>query len=327
MTKEGVATHTNAEMVALSIQQLFVDRKDELKEVDLISCGTSSPDQLMPSHAVMVHGYLPDSGNIEVVSPSGVCCSGMHAMKYAYMSIQTGQAKKAVCSGSERLSRTLRSDQYENEVHKLIELEQNPYISFEKDFLRWMLSDGAGTFLLENKPSENGVSLEIDWMEGVSFANEMEVCMYMAADFDENRTLKSYKDYAPNEVIEKSILSIKQDTKLLGENIIKLGFRRMKEIFDEKGITADQIHHFLPHMSSYFFEDKIYNQLNEWGFTISKDKWFTNLDTHGNVGAGSIFLMLDQLFNSGKLKKGEKVLLAVPESSRFSYMFCMLTVC
>lgn len=327
MTKEGKATHTNAEMVALAIQKLFEKNKEELKEVDLISCGTSSPDQLMPSHAVMVHGYLPGSGNVEVVSPAGVCCSGMHAMKYAFMSIQTGHAKKAICSGSERLSRTLRSDQYENEIHKLIELEQNPYISFEKDFLRWMLSDGAGTFLLESKPSTDGISLEIGWMEGISFANEMEVCMYMGADFDENRNLISYKDYTPNEVLEKSILSIKQDTKILGENIVKLGFQRLKEILVEKGITANDIHHFLPHMSSYFFEEKIYSQMDKLGYTISKDKWFTNLDTHGNVGAGSIFLMLDQLFNSGRLKKGENILLAVPESSRFSYMFCMLTVC
>lgn len=327
MTKEGVATHTNAEMVALSIRKLFEKNVHEIKELDLISCGTSSPDQLMPSHAVMVHGYLPETRNIEVVSPSGVCCSGMHAMKYAYMSIQTGQAKKVVCSGSERLSRTLRSDQYENEVYKLIELEQNPYISFEKDFLRWMLSDGAGTFLLQNEPNKEGVSLQIDWMEGVSFANEMETCMYMAADFDENRNLKSYKDYTPNEVIEKSILSIKQDTKILGENIVKLGFHRLRDVLVEKQISADQIDHFLPHMSSYFFEEKIYQQMDELGYCISKDKWFTNLATHGNVGAGSIFLMLDQLFNSGKLQKGEKVLLAVPESSRFSYMFCMLTVC
>jgi 3-oxoacyl-[acyl-carrier-protein] synthase-3 len=327
MTKEGVATHTNAEMVALAIEKLFEGDKEEIKEVDLIACGTSSPDQLMPSHAVMVHGFLPESGNIEVVSPSGVCCSGMHALKYAYMSLQTGHAAKAVCSGSERLSRTLRSDQYENEIHKLIELEQNPYISFEKDFLRWMLSDGAGTFLLENKPNPNGISLEIEWMEGVSFANEVEVCMYMAADFDENRNLKSYKDFTPTEVLENSVLSIKQDTKLLGENIIKLGFKRMIDVFKRKNINADQIDYFLPHMSSYFFENKIYDQLVEWGYTIPKDRWFTNLETHGNVGAGSIFLMLDQLFNSGQLKKGEKVLLAVPESSRFSYMFCMLTVC
>lgn len=33
-------------------------------------------------------------------------------------------------------------------------------------------------------------------------------------------------------------------------------------------------------------------------------KWFTNLSYVGNVGAASIFIMLDELFNSSKLKMG-----------------------
>jgi len=46
----------------------------------------------------------------------------------------------------------------------------------------------------------------------------------------------------------------------------------------------------------------------------------------GNVGAASIFLMINELFNNGKLKKDDRLLLLVPESARFSYMYAMLTV-
>lgn len=325
--KDGTPTHTNAEMVSLAIRKLFDKDINELKDVQLLSCGTSSPDQMMPSHAVMVHGWLPESNNIEVVSPSGVCCSGMHAFKYAYMSVKLGEVTKAISSGSERLSRLLRSDQFELEVQKMGELEANPYLSFEKDFLRWMLSDGAATFLIENKKSEVGPSLRVEWIESFSFANEAEPCMYMASDKLEDGTLKSYMDYSPQELQEKSILSIKQDVKLLGENIIKLGFKKLKFVFEEKGIDPNSITYFLPHMSSYFFEEKIYDALVEYNIEIPKDRWFTNLATKGNVGAGSIYLMMDELFNSGNLKAGDKVLLAVPESSRFSYVFSLLTVC
>lgn len=323
--KNGKATHTNAEMVAEAIKKLVP--ANELKSIDLISCGTSTPDQLMPSHAVMVHGYLPDSGNIEVVSPSGVCCSGMHAFKYAYMSVKLGMAKKAISSGSERLSRVLHADQFENEFQHLNELEENPIIAFEKDFLRWMLSDGAAVFMLEPKKNDSGISLRVDWIEAYSFANEAEVCMYMASDKDENGNLVSYKDYEPQEMLEKSVMSIKQDVKLLGENIVSLGFKRMDEILKEKGIKGEDITYFLPHMSSFFFQDKIAAALKEYGLNIPDEKWFTNLDTVGNVGAGSIYLMVDELMNSGKLKVGDTILLAVPESSRFSYVISMLTVC
>ena len=80
-------------------------------------------------------------------------------------------------------------------------------------------------------------------------------------------------------------------------------------------------------MSSEFFKSKIHDRLIELGIGIPYEKWRVNLDTKGNVGAGSIYLMIDELFHSGKLKKGEKILLLVPESSRFSYMYGLLTVC
>jgi len=327
LKKDGTPTHTNAQMASLAIRKLFNNNPEELKKMELLSCGTSSPDQMMPSHSVMVHGWLPESNSIDVVSPSGNCCAGMHALKYAYMAVRGGDVSTAVVTGSERTSRILRSDVFEDEVQKLIELEENPSISFEKEFLRWMLSDGAGAFLLSDKPNENEISLRIDWLEAVSYANKVETCMYMGGDKLEDGSLKGYMDYTPEEIISQSILSMKQDVKILRENIIELGFDNLKAIFDKRGHSVDEIHYFLPHMSSAFFKNKIADKLIENGMTIPEEKWFTNLTSVGNVGAGSIYLMIDELLKSGKLKKGEKILLVVPESARFSYVFGMLTVC
>lgn len=327
LQKDGTATHTNAEMAALAVTRLFEKNTSEIQDIDLLSCATSSPDQLMPSHGSMVHGYLKDVGSIEVVSPSGVCCAGMHAFKYAYMSVKLGEKQKAIACASERLSPVLRSDQFEDEVQQLLKLEKNPYLAFEKDFLRWMLSDGAGAFLVESEPNQSGISLKIDWIEGCSYANEQEPCMYMGADKLEDGSLKSYKDFKSEQVQEHSVFSIKQDVKLLGEKIVKLGFAKLKDILVKRGISMDEVSYFLPHLSSYFFEGKIEDFCNENGMPISKEKWYTNLVTKGNVGSASIYMMLEEVFYSGALKKGEKILLAVPESSRFSYMFCMLTVC
>ncbi len=327
LTKEGKATHTNAQMTALAVKALFRDDPAKLKEIELLSCGTSSPDQMMPSHGVMTHGWLPETEAIEVVSPSGVCCAGMHAFKYAYMAIKTGDTRLAVATGSERFSASLVANVFEEEAQKLVALQENPYISFDKEFLRWMLSDGAAAFLLSDKPNEKGLSLRVDWIEGASYANEMETCMYMASEKLPDGTLKSYLDYTPEEIISKSILSIKQDIGLLSNNIVPLGAKRIKEIFDRKGLDSDDIDYFLPHMSSEFFKPKIFEQIALHGATIPYEKWFVNLTTMGNVGAASVYLMVHELFHSGKLKKGERLLLLVPESSRFSYMYAMLTVC
>ena len=327
LTKGGKPTHTNAQMTAEAVRELFKDDPEKITEVDLLSCGTSSPDQMMPSHGVMTHGWLPEMGPIEVVSPSGVCCAGMHSLKFAYLAIKSGEAKSAIATGSERFSGLLVSDVFEEEAHKLIELNANPFISFQKEFLRWMLSDGASAFKLSDEPNKEGLSLRIDWIEGVSYANEMETCMYMGGDKLPDGTLKGFMDYTPEEIMTKSIFSVKQDINILSDNIVPLGGKKIKEIFDKKGLTAKDIDHFLPHISSNFFRSKIYDLVEIYGGGIPYEKWFINLYTVGNVGAASIYLMIDELFHSGRLKKGEKILCLVPESSRFSYMYAMITVC
>jgi 3-oxoacyl-[acyl-carrier-protein] synthase III len=327
LTREGKPTHTNAEMTALAIRKMLDQDPEQIKAIDLLVCGTSSPDQIMPSHAVMVHGEIPESGAIEVVSPSGVCCAGMHALKYAYMAVKTGDAHQAVATGSERFSAALKSEIFEDEAKKLKELEENPYIGFEKEFLRWMLSDGASSFLLSDKKNPDGFSLRIEWIEGVSYANEMEPCMYMGGEKLESGKLKGYLDYSPEEIQAKSIMSIKQDVKLLSENIVPLGGIKLSKLFKEKGLDPAEVDYFLPHMSSEFFRAKIYDQLQKNGTPIPYDKWVVNLSSLGNVGAGSVYFMVDEVFKSAKLKAGQKILLLVPESSRFSYMYALLTVC
>ncbi|MFN8249193.1 MAG: beta-ketoacyl-ACP synthase III [Ferruginibacter sp.] len=327
LDKNGNSTHTNAQMTALAVRKLFNNDAEKLKSIQLLSCGTSSPDQMMPSHAVMTHGWLPEMASSEVISPAGVCCAGMHAFKYAYLATKTGEVSQAVATGSERFSKSLVSANFEDEAQQLKALMDDPYIGFEKEFLRWMLSDGSAAFLISDKKNETGISLRVEWLEGFSYANELAPCMYMGCEKMKDGSLKSYLEYSPHEMIEKSVLSIKQDVKLLSKNIVPYGGVGLSAALNKHGVKSSEVDYFLPHMSSEFFRDKIYQQLIANDTPISYDKWFVNLPQVGNVGAASVYFMVDELFHSGKLKVGDKILLLVPESSRFSYMYGLLTVC
>ena len=326
LDKNGNVTHTNADLTAEAIK-LVAGSDDQLNNIELLTCGTSSPDQIMPSHGVMVHGLLPETNYIEVVTPSGNCCAGMHALKYAYLSIKSGEKNNAISTGSERASSLLVSRNFEDEAKQIAALEANPYIGFEKEFLRWMLSDGAGAFLMSNQKNKDSISLRVDWMEGNSYANKTEACMYSGSEKLENGKLKGYMEFSPGEISGKSILSIKQDVKQLSEHIVPLGISGLKKALQKNNVNSTEIDYFLPHMSSMFFKEKIYNELTEYGIHIPYEKWFTNLSEVGNVGAASVYMMVDELLYSDKLKSGDRILLLVPESSRFSYMYALLTVC
>lgn len=320
----GKITHNNAQLTKEAITKLC-DDSFKPEDIELLSCGTSSPDQILPSHAAMVHGFLKNA-NIEINSPSGACCSGMNALKYGFLSIKAGQTNNAVCTGSERTSSWMMSDIFEDEVKHLESLEEQPILAFNKDFLRWMLSDGAGAFLLENEP--NGKQpLKIEWIEGYSFAYELEACMYAGADKLEDGFLKPWSEYPSDEWSKKSLFAMKQDVKLLGENILVKGVESMKMAMVKNNLKPEDVDYYLPHISSYYFKDTLYQEMVKQGVEIGWDKWFINLSHVGNVGAASIYIMVEELANSGKLKKDQKILLSVPESARFAYSYALLTVC
>ena len=323
--KSGNSTHSNAQMTALAIEQLM-DGEFSQKDIEFLACGTTSPDNLLPSHAVMVHGELK-CGPVELVSTAGACCASMQALKFAYTSILAGNTTNAIVTGSEKLSSLMRADHFEKETERLAEMDKNPIISFEKDFLRWMLSDGAGALLLQDKPRANSISLKIEWLDIKSYANQLETCMYAGADKNEDGTTKGWKEYSSEEWLDKSVFAFKQDVKLLGREIVPTGTKYLKEILDKRGFDVTTIDYFLPHLSSEVFRQKIADEILKYDIQIPQEKWFTNLTSIGNIGSGSIIMMLEELMNSGKLKSGQKILLMVPESARFTYAYCLLTVC
>ena len=219
LDKEHKITHSNAQLAKEAVVDLFADRVVPT-DVTLLACGTSTPDQLLPSHASMVHGEL---GNfpMEIFSSAGVCLTSLQALKICYSNILAGLHQKAVCVASELTSPALVAKFYDPEYEAThANPDKDPYMAFEKDFMRFMLSDGAGAVLVEDTP-KGDPSLEIEWIEMTSYANELPTCMFMASELQSDGRLKSWKEYTPEEIKERGVLVGKQDIRQLKVHIIK----------------------------------------------------------------------------------------------------------
>jgi 3-oxoacyl-[acyl-carrier-protein] synthase-3 len=325
--RTGAITHNNTQLTAEAVRQLGGDAFD-LAHMEFLACGTSSPDQFMPNHAVMVHGEL-GVPECEVVATAGICTSGITALKYAYFSVLAGNSNNAVASGSEISSTYMMANKFQEESDARVrELQARPQIAFEKEFLRWMLSDGAGAVLLENRPNDNGLSLKIEWIEMLSYANKAPACMYCGAEKQEDGHLKGWQEFSSmKEVMENSLCCVHQDVKLLDSQIVPLTVEKgLSKVADKRRLTPDQVDYFLPHFSSEYFRPKLQQGMENIQFVIPPEKWFTNLTSKGNTGSASIYIMLEELFYSGRLRQGQKILCFVPESGRFSTAFMLLTV-
>jgi len=327
----GRTTFTNAELAAEAVRLLSVDKDHGGLLLECLCCGTSSPDQFMPGHGSMVHGALAEAGKCEVISTAGICLSGITAMKFAAMSVGLGMTRSAVATGSELASTFLRTEFFNamsGSTKEETEARRHSAFSFEAEFLRWMLSDGAGAVLIEQQPATGRPSLRIDWIEIISHAHHLEACMYAGALKKEGGGLTGWRDCVGGGGLEKKgIMTIKQDARLLNREIIRASVGdSLPSVVAKHRLKAEDIDWFLPHYSSEYFKEPVKNELQRIDFPIPEDRWFSNLATKGNTGSASFYIMLEELFTSGRLKKGDRILGMIPESGRFSVGWLAMTV-
>ena len=323
LDKNQSLTHSNAELAKEAVCGLF-ENGSIPDDLTLLACGTSTPDQLLPSHASMVHGELANYP-MEIFSSAGVCLTSLQALKICYSNILAGLHQKAVCVASELTSPALVSKFYDPEYEATHDNpDKDPYMAFEKDFMRFMLSDGAGAVLVQDYP-EGACPLKIEWVDMTSYANELPTCMFMASELQENGRLKSWKEFSPDEIKERAVLVGKQDIRQLKKYIIKFWVDHIETVLAKHHVKAEEIDYVIPHVSSMFFYEKLNDEIAARNIALTKEKWFTNLTSVGNIGSAAIYVGLEELIRTKEIKQGDKILLLVPESGRFSYGTVLLT--
>lgn len=313
--REGRTTHSNADMAVSAAKSCLEGSPMEADDIGMLACATSQADLPLPGFGSMVQGGL-GIPSVELISTHGICSCGTMAMKAAYNSLRVGDQKTALVVSSELASRMLKHTRYEA-------AGGHEKMDFQTEFLRWMLSDGAGAMLLESEP--RGRCLRIDWIRSFSHADAFPVCMQIGSpvDREDKRTWQDFPTYGEAEAA--GALLVRQDLRLL-ENIVKLGVDGALRLIEEGMLNVDTISHFLCHYSSHHFKGKVYDMLEMAGALIHEDKWYTNLYTRGNTGCASIFIMLDEFLKSGGASVGDTILCMVPESGRFNTAYVHLTM-
>jgi len=322
----GLLTHTNAQLTAEAIRKLNPYSGFKPTDIQCLCCGTTSPDLMFPGHALMVQGEL-GLETCESITTSGICLSGMTALKYALMNVASGLVSNAVATGSELSSSYMRAQFLTPFYQDTSDLETRPERAFDADFLRWMLSDGAGSAFLSTKKNSKGLSLKVDWMDVISYAGKLETCMYAGGVKQADGSVVGWRNIegiAPESMPHR--FSVRQDIKLLDREIARTMGMALSTVIKKHGLRADSFDWFLPHYSSAYFRPKFYDEMKKIGFEIPYSRWFSNLAEKGNTGSAAIFIILEEIFHSGRLEPGRKLLCFIPESGRFSHAFIGLTV-
>jgi len=307
---DGATRYGAAQMAAEAIRACLAQARLEPGDIDLLCTGTSGGDATLPGFANMVQGELA-APPLTTSSHSGVCAAGLAALQHAAMALDSGRAQRALVVTSEVPSRLFKRSRFASRGYD---------IDFDAHFLRWMLSDAAGAWLLETGP-RGPQSLKLLGLHLRSFSGDYPVCMQVGLSADSGKSYLDYASFADAEA--DGAYALRQNIRLL-PNLFDIGIHEYVRLANAGWIDPRRIDHFLCHYSSQRFAPVVRDLLVKAGLAIPDELWYSNLKTRGNTGAASIFVMLDDFLRERTVKRGEQVMCFVPESGRFTVGYLLM---
>jgi len=304
LNRDQSATHDVYEMAALAARHCLDGTTGKFS---YLSAGSTNTPLIGPGLSSILHARLADhgliTGGLEINSNSGICTSSSQALVNACRAVASGDHRDALCIGSEQPSDILKSNVIrppdDRDLHPENLTSSKWFMSV---FLRSMLSDGAGAAMIQDRPASNRISYRVDWTHSRSFAHETPLCMSL-----ESRSL----------LLSQDVGILARHMKPCVDQLMRGAMARHSESLADYRIV-------LPQLSSFYFKSYMLDVLTELGNGSVIDHW-TNLETAGNTGAASIFIMLDEYTRLHPPAHGEKVLLFIPESGQFNFVVISLT--
>jgi 3-oxoacyl-[acyl-carrier-protein] synthase-3 len=97
--------------------------------------------------------------------------------------------------------------------------------------------------------------------------------------------------------------------KMKGNQLFKVAVRSIEEVsrrvLEKAGVTAEEVDLFIPHQANQRINDAVQERLG-----ISPEKVYSNISHVGNTSSASIPICLDECVRSGRVKKGDLILMS-----------------
>ncbi len=307
---DGETRCSAAYMAAEAVRTCIDSAGLTLGDIQMLCTGTAGGDATLPGFANMVQGELA-SPPMATSSHSGVCAAGLAALEHAAMALDGARINRALVATSEVPSRLFKRSRFASRGYD---------IDFDAHFLRWMLSDAAGAWLLEREPCGTHPLKLLD-VHLRSFGGDYPVCMQVGLAAKSSQSYLDYESFAAAEA--DGAYALRQNIRLL-PNLFDVAIHEYVRLTQSGWIDPARIDHFLCHYSSQRFAPVVRDLLDKAGLTIPDERWYSNLKWRGNTGAASIFVMLHDFLQDRRVKPGERILCFVPESSRFTVGYVLL---
>ncbi|HET7699900.1 MAG TPA: beta-ketoacyl-ACP synthase III, partial [Candidatus Limnocylindria bacterium] len=239
------------------------------QDVQLIVVGTCSPDYLFPATACLVQTEL-GATRAGAFDVEAACTSFVTALGVARGMISSGTVQNALVIGAETLSR---------------------FLNFKDRTTCVLFGDGAGAVVVEASNASVGIESVVLHSDG----SKGELLMVQAGGAKVPATQESLE-------LGQHLITMQ------GGEVFKLAVKSMadaaEEALREAGLGLDDMSIMIPHQANIRIIEGVAKRLH-----FPMEKVFVNIQRYGNTSAASVPIALSEAAASGRLRRGDKVLL------------------
>jgi len=241
----------------------------EAEEIDLILCATVTPDQILPSTGCLIQAEL-GADKAAAMDIVAACSGFLYGLTLADAMIKGGQSKYALVIGAEILTR---------------------YVDYTDRSTCVLFGDGAGAAVLGAVEEDRGI-----------------LAAKIRSDGRYEEQLFAPGGGTKGGFTAETIARGDHFFKMKGNELFKVAVRSMtdisRDVLEQSGLTTDDVKLFIPHQANQRITDAVASKLE-----VDSGRVYSNIAMHGNTSSASIPIGLDECVESGRVQKGDVVLL------------------
>ncbi len=258
--------------MASKASEKAIERAEIAKEdIDLVICATVTPDYFnMPSTACIISEKL-GIRNVQAFDISAACSGFVYLLSLAKAFIESGMKKNVLIIGAEKFS---------------------SIIDYTDRGTCILFGDGAGAAIISATTDKKEAIIDIHASADGGYAD----FLVTPAPGTIHPVSQEVIDKGLNFVQMKGNETFRLAVKTLTKDVI--------EILKKNDINAKDIPHFIPHQANYRIIKAVGDALK-----MTKEQVVVTVHKYGNTSAASIPMAINDIYESGRLKSGELMLL------------------
>jgi 3-oxoacyl-[acyl-carrier-protein] synthase-3 len=234
-------------------------------QIDLVIVATITPDMAFPSTACILQHKL-GLGKVACFDLEAACSGFLYSLDVADGMLASGRYKCALVIGAEKMSSIL---------------------DWEDRTTCVLFGDGAGAAIIMTEG--DGPNL-LGFRSGADGSNPSLL----------HQPAGGSKQPASFASIENREHFLKMNGKEIFKSAVRVMEKATRELLETNGLETQDVDHVIPHQANVRIVESMAQRLE-----IPLEKFFCNLDRHGNTSAASIPIAFDEACNRGIFRKGE----------------------